>query len=68
MGARKVLRAGIVQPQRARWKRRPDFSLISILVYLMDMLIAAHAMREKVALVKRNQSEFRRVVGLRLEN
>jgi tRNA(fMet)-specific endonuclease VapC len=34
----------------------------------MDMLIAAHAIHEKAALVTRNLSEFRRVAGLKLEN
>lgn len=33
-----------------------------------DMLIAAHAIHEKAALVTHNQSEFRRVAGLKLEN
>jgi len=31
------------------------------------MLIAAHAIYEKAALITRNQSEFRRVAGLKLE-
>jgi tRNA(fMet)-specific endonuclease VapC len=34
----------------------------------MDLLIAAHAIHEKAALVTRNLAEFRRVAGLRLEN
>jgi tRNA(fMet)-specific endonuclease VapC len=34
----------------------------------VDMLIAAHAIVEKIALVTRNQSEFRRVAGLQLED
>jgi tRNA(fMet)-specific endonuclease VapC len=34
----------------------------------MDMLIAAHAIHEKAALVTRNLSEFRRVPGLKLAN
>jgi tRNA(fMet)-specific endonuclease VapC len=33
----------------------------------MDLLIAAHAIHEKAALVTRNRAEFRRVTGLRLE-
>ena len=33
----------------------------------MDMLIAAHALYERAALITRNQSEFRRVAGLKLE-
>jgi tRNA(fMet)-specific endonuclease VapC len=33
----------------------------------MDMLIAAHAIYERAALITRNQSEFRRVAGLKLE-
>jgi len=32
----------------------------------MDLLIAAHAVHEKATLVSRNQSEFRRVAGLKL--
>ena len=32
----------------------------------MDLLIAAHAVHEKATLVTRNQSEFRRVSGLRV--
>jgi len=38
------------------------------LIGAMDMLIAAHAIHEKAALVTRNLSEFRRVAGLKLEN
>ncbi len=34
----------------------------------MDLLIAAHAVHEKATLVTRNQSEFRRVSGLRVES
>jgi len=34
----------------------------------MDLLIAAHAIHEKATLVSRNQSEFRRVAGLKLES
>jgi tRNA(fMet)-specific endonuclease VapC len=34
----------------------------------MDLLIAAHAIHEKAALVTRNLAEFRRVAGLRIEN
>lgn len=34
----------------------------------MDLLIAAHAIHEKATLVTRNQSEFRRVTGLRVES
>ena len=34
----------------------------------MDLLIAAHAVHEKAILVTRNQSEFRRVSGLRVES
>lgn len=33
----------------------------------MDLLIAAHAVYEKATLVTRNESEFRRVAGLKLE-
>ena len=33
-----------------------------------DLLIAAHAVHEKATLVTRNQSEFRRVSGLRVES
>ncbi len=32
----------------------------------MDLLIAAHAVHEKATLVTRNQSEFRRVSGLKV--
>jgi tRNA(fMet)-specific endonuclease VapC len=32
----------------------------------MDLLIAAHAIHEKATLVTRNQSEFRRVSGLKV--
>ncbi|MFZ0244951.1 MAG: type II toxin-antitoxin system VapC family toxin [Candidatus Binatus sp.] len=34
----------------------------------IDLLIAAHAVHEKAILVTRNQSEFRRVSGLRVES
>ena len=34
----------------------------------MDLLIAAHAVQEKATLVTRNQSEFRRVSGLKVVN
>ncbi len=34
----------------------------------MDLLIAAHAIHEKATLVTRNQSEFRRVAGLKVES
>ncbi|HEV2169592.1 MAG TPA: type II toxin-antitoxin system VapC family toxin [Candidatus Binatus sp.] len=33
----------------------------------MDLLIAAHAIHETATLITRNQSEFRRVDGLKLE-
>jgi len=34
----------------------------------LDLLIAAHAIHEKATLVTRNQSEFRRVTGLKVES
>ena len=34
----------------------------------LDVLIAAHAIHEKAALVTRNLSEFRRVIGLKVES
>jgi len=33
----------------------------------MDLLIAVHAIHERATLITRNQSEFRRVSGLKLE-
>ncbi|MGH7917507.1 MAG: type II toxin-antitoxin system VapC family toxin [Candidatus Binataceae bacterium] len=49
-------------------KLRAKLERAGQLIGAIDMLIAAHALHEQATLVTRNQAEFRRVTGLKLQS
>ena len=49
-------------------KIRSDLEKIGNIIGPLDMLIAAHALSEKLTVITNNEKEFKRVNGLKVEN